>query len=366
MKTVVFIVGQLSQPRCIKRITTIQQAGIPIKVYGYNNGLYEENLKTVSFKVDGYLTNRGNRIARRISPYKQIRKIYMENSNDSIFYVFGYDLAKKIFTIGCRNYVYEEADVNSAKFKNPLRRFFAIQFDKFLAKKSLFTVYTSQGFVDYLFPNKNKRPNYVLLPNKLNSYFREHNRDAVVKNPIDINHIKFGFVGLIRYPNTIGRFARVIAEHFPQHEFHFYGDRNVKLLDVLFGSPNIFFHGRFRNPEDLESIYSKIDICISCYDAQSSATAINVKIAEPNKLYEAIYFKTPLVVSEGTFIGTRVNELNVGFTLVSHCDEEIINFIENLNCDDLQKVVLSCQKIEKCSLLDNPKSLIETIMIFVK
>lgn len=344
---------------------TIQQDGIPIKVYGYNNGLYEENLKTASFKVDGFLTNRGNRLSRRIFPYKQIRKIYMENCDDSIFYVFGYELAKKVFTVGCRNFVYEEADVNSAKFKNPLKRLLAIHFDKILAKKSLFTVYTSQGFVDYLFPNMKQRPNYILLPNKLNSYFIGHNRDAVVKKPIDINHIKFGFVGLIRYPNTIGRFARIIAEHFPQHEFHFFGDKNSNLPEVLFKSSNIFFHGSFRNPDDLEEIYRSIDVCVSCYDAYSSNTSVNVKIAEPNKLYESIYFKTPLVVSDDTYIGERVKELKAGFVVRSNNNDSIINFIAQLKADIINDISISMSNINKNELIDNSDEFVKKISLLL-
>lgn len=366
MKTIVFIVGQLSQPRCIKRIESVQKAGIPFKVYGYNNGLYEENLKKANFLPTGYLINKGNVFMRRLSPYLQIRKIYKENKH-SIFYVFGYNLADILYTVGCRNYIYEEADVNSAKIKNRILRKRAIERDKYLALKSLFTVYTSRGFVDYLFPTT-KKPQYILLQNKLNNYFLSHDRNSIKPKQVDIRHIKFAFIGLIRYPNTIGRFARIIAEEYPQHEFHFYGDKsmNCELPTVVYQAQNIFFHGAFKNPTDLEDIYRNVDINIACYDALSDHTAINVKIAEPNKLFESIYFFTPIIVSKDTFIGERVLELGVGDVVLSHDDEAIRQFIDDITSSKVEAMMETERNIPKDQLIDDSNELICKILTIVK
>lgn len=365
MKTVVFIVGQLSQPRCIKRIESVQKAGIPIKVYGYNNGLYEENLKKNSFVPTGYLENKGNIFMRRMSPYLQIRKIFKENSH-SVFYVFGYHLADILYTVGCRSFIYEEADVNSAKKKSWVLQKIAILRDKYLALNSLFTVYTSQGFVDYLFPST-KKPQYILLQNKLSNYFISHNRDAIKPKRVDIKHIRFAFIGLIRYPNTIGRFARIIAEEYPQHEFHFYGDKSLycELPKIVYKANNIFFHGAFKNPVDLESIYRDVDINIACYDAQSRNTAVNVRIAEPNKLFESIYFLTPIIVSKDTFIGKRVLDLGVGDELLSHDDESIRQFINGITSSKIEAMINAELNIPKDQLIDNPKELINRILSLV-
>ena len=59
MKTCVFIVPQLSQPRCIKRIKSIYEAGIPIKVYGFDRGIYSENISNIPFPIEKIIKNPG-------------------------------------------------------------------------------------------------------------------------------------------------------------------------------------------------------------------------------------------------------------------------------------------------------------------
>ena len=52
MKNIIFIVQQISQPRCIKRIKNFIDAGYKVRVFGFNNGLYQENLDLVDFKIE--------------------------------------------------------------------------------------------------------------------------------------------------------------------------------------------------------------------------------------------------------------------------------------------------------------------------
>ena len=60
MKTLVFIALQLSQPRCIKRIETFHKAGFPIKVYGFDSGLYSSTLSKLTFEVEEIITRDKN------------------------------------------------------------------------------------------------------------------------------------------------------------------------------------------------------------------------------------------------------------------------------------------------------------------
>mgnify|MGYP000984062750 CR=1 FL=1 len=353
MKTCVFIVTQLSQPRCIKRIETIQKAGIPFKVYGFDNGLYTENIKNVSFPIEEIMTNKEHgKIARILFPIKSIRRIINTNKENCVFYLFGFETAVMARIAGCKKYIYEEADVNAVKRRYAIQRKFLLALDRNIIRKSLLTVFTSQGFIDFLFKKFRSCGNFLLLPNKLSPYFNQVDRTQFSLKNININHVKFGFIGLIRYPNTIIRFAKVVGKYFPQHEFHFYGDiaYRVCIDDELKSFQNVYFHGSFSNPTDLQIIYSNIDINIVCYDTSS----INVRIAEPNKLYESIYFNTPIVVSKGTYLEKRVKDLNVGASINALSEEDIIYFINNLDQDKLQSYIASMNKINSKDLIDNP------------
>lgn len=364
MKTIVFIVPQLSQPRAIKRIEAIRNSGVVTKVYGFDNGLYKCNIDRLSFPVHELIPRlkEASRKKKILFFIKTIKRILNENKTNSLFYFFGYEMAAIAFLLGCRNYVYEEADVSAARVKNSLIRGVMLALDRAIIRHSKFTVFTSGGFVNYIFGKQKLPDNYILLPNKLSPYFDVQKKNEVVKNKIDYNSIKFGFIGLIRYPNTIIRFAKVVGKHFPQHAFHFYGDieRKEYLDKEVKSYSNVFFHGPFSNPTDLNNIYAAIDVNVVCYDTQSG----NVKIAEPNKLYESIFFETPIVVSKGTYLAEQVKKYNAGDSVDASSDEAIMEYIKSLGYQSYDNVLSEMSRANIANLIDDPNELITKIQYF--
>ncbi len=359
--TIVFIAFQLSQPRCIKRISAIYDAGFDVKVYGFDSGLYNESLKTLPFPVERIIKRdkTAGRLNKLYSLSAQIRRILSENKKDCLFYLFGYEIAFFAKLNGCKRYVYEEADVTASREKRKWLKKILINIDKHIIQKSRLTIFTSQGFVDYLFGSE-RVDDIVLQPNKLaGDFFDEKRRQAVIPRAIDPNHLLFGFVGLIRYPNTIMRFAKIIGKYYPQHEFHFYGtlDRADFWDEELDSYHNVYNHGPFKNPVDQPEIYSKFDISVVCYDTASD----NVKIAEPNKLYESIFFGIPMVVSANCFLAERVRELGVGYSIDASKDEAIRAFIEGLKVEELILIKDRMREIPLADIIDSTEELIDRL-----
>lgn len=356
---IVFIVQQLSQPRCVKRINTIWESGHNVKVYGYDNDMYSDNLKNYPFPIERIIKRRkeDSKLKKIWFFIKNVRDIIKENEG-AVFYLFGFELGTIGRLFGCKHYIYEEADVSAARYTNKIVRNILLATDRKNIKKSLLTIFTSEGFIKYLFPQQAPE-NFVLLPNKLNVYFDEGKRAAVQKKTIDYNHIKFGFVGLIRYPNTIFRFAKVVGREFPQHEFHFYGqaDRDSYIDDEIKGYSNVFFHGKYQNPQGVTPIYEDIDINIVCYDITSG----NVRIAEPNKLYESIYFYTPIVVSKDTFLEERVKYFGVGDAIDASKDQIIIEYVKGITKKKMDGYIMKMKSIETAELIDNTGILIDSL-----
>jgi glycosyltransferase involved in cell wall biosynthesis len=365
MSKVIFIVQQITQPRCIKRIESIIDSGHKYDVYGFNNGLYETNIERLKFKVKVLRTiNKRSSKFRKI--YEYIKLVYdvVKNTNkNDIIYCFGYELGVLCSFIGFRRkFIYEEADVSASRISKKLIKKFLIALDKRTIRKSVLTVFTSRGFVNYLFGEKCPFASKIIfMENRLHESFLSCDRPK--PKDIDIHHITFGFIGLIRYPNTLLRFAKVIGEHFPQHKFYFWGDSEV--LDFKYSEleqyKNIMFFGKFKNPDDLENIYKRIDINIACYDTRSE----NVRIAEPNKLYESIFFLKPLVVSSNTYLSERVSDLNSGFSIEATSDESIISFVESLNIGQINEILSSIVKIEKTEIIDDKDVLISRIKLLI-
>ena len=360
MRNVVFIVQQLSQPRCVKRIEEFNDFGFRKRVFGFDNGLYSGNLENLNYHIEKiWKIKREYSQLRKFREYfKFIQFVKKEVKKEDIIYAFGFELGLLISFLRPYNFIYEEADVSAARYKNFLLKKILIYLDKRIIRKSRLTIHTSEGFQKYLFGNDpSYRDKIVYAHNKLHRSFLKKERPKIKK--ININSLNFGFIGLVRYPNTILRFAKVIGECFPQHNFHFYGEAGGDILNKVEWSNynNVFFYGKFRNPEDLNKIYSDIDINIVCYDTTSD----NVKIAEPNKLYESIYFKKPIVVSKDTFVGEKVRELNIGFVINAENDNSIVDFIKRLEVDELKTVQENCNKIAVGDLVTNSTYLMNKV-----
>lgn len=364
MPRIVFIVQQLSQPRCIKRIQSIYETGLPVKVYGFDSGLYNDSLKSLPFSVHEIIKRDKNdsKVAKVRLFWNTVRRVLRENSTDDLFYVFGYELGLCIRFSGCKHYIYEEADVSAARINNKALRSLMLSLDRSIIGESYRTVFTSQGFVSYIFPQNAPMQKLIFMPNKLSPYFNEQRKKEVSHSTIDISHIRFGFIGLIRYPNTIIRFAKVIGNYYPQHEFHFFGEPEKQSFidDELKSFKNVHFHGRFKNPTDLNRIYGQIDISVVCYDTSSG----NVRIAEPNKIYESIFFETPIVVSNGSYLAHRVESLGIGYHIDASSDSNIRTFVDSIKMEQLHQQIENMKTISWKDVVEDATKLQKEVQGF--
>ena len=99
---------------------------------------------------------------------------------------------------------------------------------------------------------------------------------------------------------------------------------------------------------DLPDVYGSIDLVLATYDVKYE----NVKYAEPNKIYESIYFETPIIVSSGTFLAKKVKRLGIGYDVNAMNEEEVVAFVKNLNEEDLSKKRANAKAIEKRKTLN--------------
>lgn len=351
-KKIVFFINAITLTRCIKRIEEFIDNGYEIEAYGFERGgeAYAMPSK-FDIKVIGSHNISQNYFTRLRIIYDSMKPIIKQyEKQDVLFYYFFFDVAFVARMLTRRPFIYEESDIPYAGIGNAVLRNALRGVDKKMIKHSLLTVMTSEGFIDYHFGDK--RPNnIVVVPNRVNPRLNEYEYNI---QPIDEKLLRFAFVGGFRYTSVLN-FATVIAEYFPQHEFHVYGNivQNKEALETLLqNSKNVFFHGTFKNPDELPKIYEQTDVVLATYDA----TSINAQYAEPNKLYEAIFFRTPIVVSSNTFLAKKVNRLGIGFDINGLNKEEIVQFVSGLAYEKLMSKVESCKRIDqKVAINDNPE-----------
>lgn len=351
---VVFIVRTMV-PRVDKRIKEFIANGYDVDVYGFEF----DNVKIDNSKNNAYyynvlatIPNFPHQLSykeRMILFYKKIKEVINKyDEKKTLFYFFTINTSFITLFMHKILFVNEESDMLFDRSKNPIVRKLIIWANKRIVKKSYRTVMTSQGFADFYYGDKIPA-NIVIIPNKVSAACL--NLPTVEKQPFDVNHIKFAFTGNARY-NSIFNMCKVVGEYFPQHEFHFYGTLNYfteEQKQAVVKYKNVTVHGPFKNPDDLPEIYSKIDFVISTYDS----AGVNVQYAESNKIYEAMFFETPIIVSTNTILEKKVKQFNMGYAVDALDDKEVKRVINSINEEKYKEFRCSLKSIEKKESVNN-------------
>lgn len=329
IKKIVFIVRTMV-PRVDKRIKEYISNGYDVEVYGFEfENVRIDNTKNTAYyyNVLATIPNYPNQLSyreRMVLFYKKLKEVINKyDKKETLFYFFTINTSFITLFLPKITFINEESDMLFDRSKNPIIRKLIIWANKKIIRKSFITVFTSQGFTDYYYGNK-VPSNIVIIPNKVNAACLS--LPKVEKKPFDVNHIVFAFTGNARY-QSIYNMCKVVAEKYPQHEFHFYGTLNYFTEEqkaAVSRYSNVTVHGPFRNPDDLPEIYSKIDFVICTYDS----AGVNVQYAESNKIYEAMFFETPIIVSTNTILEKKVNQYNMGFAVNALDDGAVTEMID--------------------------------------
>lgn len=343
-------------PRVDKRIKEFIEEGYEVEVFSFSN----ESVIDVdsNYKVNVLFSNPKISYLQRLIKYtpKIVDVINKYDREKVLFYFFSLNVS--IPALICRNlnYIYEESDMLFDRSNIKAIRWLLKVMNKRIIKKSKQTVFTSEGFGKYYY-GKNIPNNISLIPNKVSSECL--NLPDVEKEQIDFNKLKFGFVGYIRYI-TLYNFAKVLIKNFPNYEFHFYGkngsytDEQINELESI---GNVFFHGQFKNPNDLPLIYSKLDFIVATYDVRG----VNPRFAEPNKIYEAMFFETPIIVSSNSFLANKVETLQIGFSVDPLDESDIIDKIKAITKDTYNSYLSRLRLIPKSESINNNKIFFDII-----
>lgn len=356
---IIILANYVFQPRVIRRIETLQEQGYDLEVYGIGRSKYRGAL---SFSYQDILSKKdGSGYVRAlVGMFLFVRSLLKSTRKENpVFYCFGIISALPLFfnfMLFPRlrvKFIYEISDIAYAPnkfrgFRKSLR-----WLDKQLIRSSALTILTSQGFARYI-GFDGQSPKVLYLPNKVNAALLASDDQKTKKS--SRKGLRFGFVGAMRSFDTIGRFAKVIGARFPEHEFHFHGfsHDSSPFRQLADHYSNIFYWGEFQNNKDLPRIYSGIDVGVACYDWRHDD---NERYLEPNKLYEALFFRTPLIVSDHTYLADRVREFGCGFAINAYSERAIETFVNSLDEQTLMQKMKVLDAFPKASAVDDPSLL---------
>ncbi len=97
---------------------------------------------------------------------------------------------------------------------------------------------------------------------------------------------------------------------------------------------NIRFIGRV-DPEKIRGYDAQADILMAIYDPSN----LNNRFSVPNKLFEAMSVSKPIIVAEGTFTSSVVQEEDCGFVIPYGDENALANVLREMKVDDAKSIL---------------------------
>ena len=347
-----FLLSFIPNPRMERRIKLLKNKYKLSLIYWNRNFVAKkviiENVKIheVKVKADFNLKHLVKRLfntfkfrSRALKLLKEIDPeiIYVQNI-DMLSIAYKYQKQKSV------KIIYEIADISSLvidKQKGIINKVFSFLLKarerKYLKKTNLLVITSPKYYEEYF---------YRLITIDKVFYMPNIPDTKVFKNfkrkqspPFTI-----GFIGVIRYENEIKMLIDA-AEKAKVNVFIAGNSFTDEIKRYSDGKDFVTYYGAYNYKEEISMLYSRIDCIYAVYDTKKK----NVRLALPNRLYEAIYLELPIIVSKDTYLEEVVKRLNVGESVDPNDAGELYKALIKLKTDKdfYNNFVLSCKDKKK-------------------
>lgn len=282
------------------------------------------------------------RFIKIIFDVPRLLRILRKNPDVKIVYAWNFDIAllfrlSNLFSKRKYTFIYEVADIKPILLSESMVGNILRKLEQFILNKTSFLCVTSQDYIEnyfdkfYSFNGENH-----LLENKvfpIINFVKDKTIAPATKK------WRIGLVGLIRCNKSL-QLLRDLAITLPQKveiilagkSEGFAEDEFVKLQELS----NVKNLGEYKYPDDLQKIYSNMDII---WSADFSDLTLNSKWLLPNRIYEAGFFSVPqLCFSENEAICKYIESLQIGWVLENATSDTLSKFIKNLKSKDFNKI----------------------------
>jgi succinoglycan biosynthesis protein ExoL len=254
--------------------------------------------------------------------------------------------------------VYEVLDINPLCTSQSIYGSFLRLIEKVFLLQVNILVVSSQYFVTFYYHKRLKYKGvWYPFENKVPSFARA--KFGMVRQPPpesrDGKPWRIGWFGYLDDEKS-WQALRTLAELLPDHvEIYVRGVPYTnfdmaRFLSDIGRLANVTYGGGFTNPDDLPLIYEAVDLVWSIDCNNLSA---NSKWLLTNSVYEAGFFRKPVIALRRTAVGDLVESCGSGWCLDQPVDETLPPFIAGLT---LEEYFVKLQQIDRIS----PKQFSET------
>lgn len=352
-KTIVILIGLLPDPRIMKQVRVERELG-SLHIICWDRGKnmhqvpaeegYEQH--TIREKADII----GNNPLGRVLPYRHFSAKaaqLLDEIQPDLVDVQGLDMLKIAAAYKKRakkkvSIIYEVPDLQRLiadeqhSLVGKIARAYLLREDKRLSKAYDKLLITSNAFYDFYFSKFVEKERVFYMPNIPDmSAFRNYRRKT--DGPFTV-----GFIGGVRYKDQMRLLVEAAKRTGINTLIAGFENGEPEIENLCKDVPNIEWVGRFNFAARVAELYGKCDAIFSVYDADMQ----NVRVALPNKLYEAVYCGLPLIVAKGTYLEKMVTDWGVGLGVDHRSADALIDVLKRLRDDrDLYDgFVKNCEK----------------------
>lgn len=338
-KKILVVFPHTPNPRMIKRVRSLLTKYDVHVIYwdrDLGNKKINELPDDVTVTVIKRKANEGSplkRIGKTFGVIKEVISIAKGLSPDILYLsktdmLFAGTIYHKLFKRNSK-IIYEVSDLHTLMIdeqKTPYRKFISKglkKVEKTLCRSLSLLIVTSENFYEQFYKNMISKDRVVFMPNTpdpevFNGFQRE---------PHDVFTV--GFIGSVRYAEQIKMLIDASYEANINVFIAGGGKDYIRIKEYANSYKNVEVYGEYRYEEEIKELYERVDCIYSVYDTKLT----NVQIALPNRLYEAAYTATPLIVSKNTYLGELVEKYQIGKTISSDSKTELIETLLYLKQD---------------------------------
>ncbi|MFI1772645.1 hypothetical protein [Thalassobellus citreus] len=313
----------------------LKKGGFNVRVAAFQRDYHQGRMPDCEVKILGKISH-GKFLLRIFKIIYALPILRAEIKDCKIIYASGSDMAYMavIASFGLRKkIVLETGDIRKIQVKSGIKGFFIRKIDAFFLSRCSLLIATAKGFVDEYYRKwlKTNVPS-LILENKL-----EHNYFANTIKPNN-NKITIGYFGLLRCHWSWQVLKKLAQENSDKIEIIVAG-YPINSIDLFTESKeinSINYLGEYKSPEDLPSLYGKVDIVWACYPFPKK-TEWNWKWARTNRYYESLCYKKPMISLENSGDSASVMKYNLGKIIPLEKNiEKVADILSNLNQEEIR------------------------------
>lgn len=318
-KKICCILPTIGDTKDSKRIEILKKNNFDVIVAAFSRNSFKSRAPNYKIENLGQISDGKylSRVYKMLLSLKKLRSIIKESD---LIYAISPDLAIFAFfsSIGLsKPMVVDIADIREIQVSNS---FFGTLFrflEKVVINRCQLIVVTSEGFIkDYYEKRLNLNiKNSFLLENKV-----DHNIiiDDSLLNEYN-KKIRIGYFGVLRDNWTIELLTKLVRKYPHKFEILTAGINQISEFNINNLNRKIEgfnYLGPYKSPDELNDIYSKIDIMAIFYPEKDSSKNWYEakKICRSNRFYESLYFNKPIIAFSFSQDGYYIERLNIGMT----------------------------------------------------